>query len=92
MTDWIYKNEPEFKNYPLIFHDVYFHAKVSKFELYSEIDSLYSSFIMRFIKNLKEQKLIDNLIESSHIKSIIMIKHGDVNTNKKIKRNKWHQN
>ena len=60
MTDWIYKNEPEFKNYPLIFHDVYFHAKVSKFELYSEIDSLYSSFIMRFIKNLKEQKLIDN--------------------------------
>ena len=82
MTDWIYKNEPEFKNYPLIFHDVYFHAKVSKFELYSEIDSLYSSFIMRFIKNLKEQKLIDNLI--------ILSDHGPrlPENNEKIRMNK----
>ncbi len=82
MTYWIYKNQPEFKNYPLIFHDVYFHAKVLNFELYSEIDSLYSSFIMRLIKNLKKQKIIDNLI--------ILSDHGPrlPEYNKKIRTNK----
>ena len=31
-----------------------------------------------------EKILLDNLINSSYVKSIIMIKHGDVNTNKQI--------
>ena len=62
MTDWIYKNEPEFKNYPLIFHDVYFHHVRSKYELYPKVDKIYLSNIMKLTRILKENKLIDNII------------------------------
>ena len=62
MTDWIYKNEKDFKKYPLIFHDFYFHNKVLNFDLYTEIDELYASFLLSLINTLKEQKLLDNLI------------------------------
>ena len=82
MTDWIYKKDSEFKNYPLIFHDVYFHNVRTNIELYPEIDSVYLSSIMKITNILKEKKLIDNLI--------ILSDHGPRITkhNEKIRINK----
>jgi len=82
MTDWIYKNQKEFKNYPLIFHDVYFHNVRKNYGMYSNIDKIYLSNIMKLTNILKEKKLIDNVI--------LLSDHGPriSNHNEKIRINK----
>ena len=85
MTDWIHKKELEFKKYPLIFHDVYFHDMKLKIDLYSEMDKIYLSNIMKLTNILKEKKLIDNLIILSDHGPLINRHYEKIRINKTLK-------
>ena len=77
ISNWISKNNKEFKNYPLIFHDVYFHNQngTNKLQLYEKIDKEYAITIQDLISRIKKKKLLDNIL--------VLSDHGPrVNKNK----------